>query len=149
MTDPQHTLIVTRLREDAQLPHYAHDGDAGLDLYSVQEVTLEPFERALIPTGIALAIPPGYAGYVMPRSGLAVKYGLSLVNTPGLIDSGYRGEVQICAINLDAHFAITLGAGERIAQLVIAPYSHVTIKEVDTLDETQRNTGGFGSSGTR
>ena len=140
-------LSVVRLRPDAHIPRYAHEGDAGFDLYSVEEVTLNPLQRTLIPTGIALAIPAGYAGFVIPRSGLAIKQGLSMVNTPGLIDSGYRGEVRVAAINLDPDTPLTLGKGERIAQLVVVPYMHADIYETDTLDDTTRGKGGFGSSG--
>jgi len=141
------TIPITCVCEDGIIPRYAHSGDAGLDLHSAEEVTLQPFERALISTGIALAIPSGYAGYVLPRSGLAIKQGLSIVNAPGLIDSGYRGEVKVIAINLDPTIAIKIKKGERIAQLVVSPCAHVQLLKVDTLDETQRNQSGFGSSG--
>ena len=141
-------LPVSRLHSDALIPRYAHEGDAGLDLCTVEDVTLQPFERALIPTGLSIAIPVGHAGYVLPRSGLAIKSGLSIVNAPGLIDSGYRGEIKVVAINLDPHIPIELKKGERVAQLVIAPYAHVHIEEVEALDDTVRGDGGFGSSGT-
>ncbi|MCL2818977.1 MAG: dUTP diphosphatase [Actinomycetia bacterium] len=142
-------LNITRLDGAAKLPTYAHAGDAGLDLYSIREIRLQPFERALIPTGIAIALPDGYAGLVVPRSGLAVKQGLSLVNTPGMIDSGYRGEIKVCAINLDPKESITLAAGDRIAQLVITPYAHAQLFEVNDLNKTSRGEGGFGSSGMK
>ncbi len=140
-------VLITRLDGDLPLPAYAHDGDAGLDLLSAEDVSLKPGERALVPTGIALAIPEGFAGYVQPRSGRAMKEGLGLVNTPGLIDSGYRGEVRVAAINLDSESAIDIRRGEKIAQLVILPVPRVTLKEVHELPESERGTGGFGSTG--
>jgi dUTP pyrophosphatase len=141
------TVHVKRLDADVELPAYAYEGDAGLDLRSAVDVVLEPFERALIPTGLAIALPDGYAGFVQPRSGLAIKQGLSIVNTPGLIDSHYRGELKIIAINLDPRERITIARGDRIAQLVIQQVPTVRLVEVDELDATSRGTGGFGSSG--
>lgn len=138
---------VRRLDPSVELPSYAYVGDAGLDLRAAEDVTLAPFERRLISTGLAVAIPEGYAGFVQPRSGLAIKQGLSLVNTPGLIDAHYRGELKICAINLDAHEPIRIGRGDRIAQLVIQRVPVVELVECDELDETDRGDGGFGSSG--
>ena len=138
---------ITRVSEDAVVPSYAYEADAGLDLSANCDMVLQPHERALIPTGLAIAIPEGYAGFVMPRSGLALREGLSMANTPGLIDSHYRGELKICAVNLDAHEDIHIERGERIAQLVIQKVPVVTLVEVDQLDETDRGTGGFGSSG--
>jgi len=140
-------LEIMRLDADLPLPAYAHPGDAGLDLYSAENRILQPFERALISTGIAVAIPEGCAGFVQPRSGLAIKRGLSLVNTPGLIDSHYRGEIKVIAINLDAHTPIKIGRGEKIAQLVIQRVERVELAEVTELDETARGEGGFGSTG--
>lgn len=140
-------LEIKRLDPSLPLPAYAHEGDAGLDLYAAESRILHPFERALIPTGIAVAIPEGCAGFVQPRSGLAIKRGLSLVNTPGLIDSRYRGEIKVIAINLDAHAPIEIGRGEKIAQLVIQRVEHVEIAEVVELDMTARGEGGFGSTG--
>jgi len=140
-------MHITRLDPDLPLPRYAHEGDAGLDLFSASDMRIEPFERTLVPTGIAVAIPDGYAGFVQPRSGLAIKTGLSLVNTPGLIDSHYRGEIRIIAINLDAHTPIEIKRGDKIAQLVIQPVARVQLEEVDVLDETIRGAGGFGSTG--
>ena len=140
-------LPITRLDTNLPLPRYAHKGDAGLDLYCAEDVTLAPFERMLIPTGIAVAIPEGYAGFVQPRSGLAIKRGLSLVNTPGLIDSHYRGEIKIIAINLDPSEDIQLQRGDKIAQLVIQTVASVDLHEVETLDETTRGEDGFGSTG--
>ena len=141
------TVHIKRLDADVELPAYAYEGDAGLDLRSAVDVVLEPFGRALIPTGLAIALPDGYAGFVQPRSGLAIKQGLSIVNTPGLIDSHYRGELKIIAINLDPRERITIARGDRIAQLVIQQVPTVRLVEVDELDATSRGTGGFGSSG--
>lgn len=138
---------IVRLDPGLPLPDYAHAGDAGLDLYSTHPVTLQPFERALVPTGIAVAIPEGYAGFVQPRSGLAIRHGLSLVNTPGLIDSHYRGEIKVIAINLDPTTPVEIARGEKIAQLVIAPVARVQLVETGELDETARGEGGFGSTG--
>jgi dUTP pyrophosphatase len=118
-----------------------------MDLYSCENLTLAPGERALIGTGLAFAIPAGFAGFVQPRSGLAVKYGLSLVNAPGLIDSHYRGEVKVVAINLDKVAAIDIARGDKIAQLVIQPVVRAQLVEVSTLDSTVRGEGGFGSTG--
>lgn len=140
-------MEIKRLDTDLPLPRYAHTGDAGLDLYSSADVMLEPFQRTLIPTGIAVAIPEGYAGFVQPRSGLAIKHGLSLVNTPGLIDSHYRGEIKIIAINLDPGQHISISRGDKIAQLVIQRVECVDLIEVSELDETVRGEGGFGSTG--
>ena len=140
-------LPIKRLDPSVELPSYAYDGDAGLDLRSNEDVTLEPFERRLVATGLAIAIPDGYAGFVQPRSGLALREGLSMANTPGLIDAHYRGELKVCAINLDPHNPIHIERGERIAQLVIQKVPVVELEEVDELDETERGCGGFGSSG--
>lgn len=140
-------LPIKRLDPSVELPSYAYDGDAGLDLRSNEDVTLEPFERRLVATGLAIAIPDGYAGFVQPRSGLALREGLSMANTPGLIDAHYRGELKVCAINLDPHNPIHIERGERIAQLVIQKVPVVELEEVDELGETDRGCGGFGSSG--
>ena len=140
-------LTIKRLDEDVELPRYAYPGDAGLDLRSNADLVLEPFERKLIPTGLAIAIPEGYAGFVQPRSGLALKQGLSFPNTPGLIDSHYRGELKVVAINLDPQNPILINKGDRIAQLVIQEVPVVYLVEVKELDETDRGSGGFGSSG--
>ncbi len=136
-----------KLDERAVVPEIAYDGDAGIDLRSLVNITLAPFERALVPTGLAVAIPSGYAGFVLPRSGSAIKQGLSLVNAPGLIDSGYRGELQCIVINLDANNPIDIHAGDRIAQLVVMKVEQVSALEVEELDSTTRGDGGFGSSG--
>lgn len=140
-------VSIKRLDPSVELPSYAYTGDAGLDLRANETVDIPPFERVLIPTGLAIALPEGYAGFVQPRSGMALKRGLSIANTPGLIDAHYRGELKVIAINLDAHEAIHIERGERIAQLVIQEVSTVQLVEVDELDETDRGAGGFGSSG--
>ncbi len=140
-------LEVTRLDAGLPLPRYAHEGDAGLDLYAAADAVLAPQERALIPTGLAVAIPEGHAGFVQPRSGHAIRRGLGFVNAPGLIDSRYRGEIRLVAINLDAAETLTIERGEKIAQLVVQPVVTVDVVEVDTLDETARGDGGFGSTG--
>lgn len=140
-------LPIKRLDPTVELPSYAYAGDAGLDLRSNEDVDLAPFERRLISTGLAIAIPEGYAGFVQPRSGLALKQGLSMANTPGLIDAHYRGELKVCAVNLDPNNTIHVERGERIAQLVIQEVPQVTLVETDELDETDRGEGGFGSSG--
>ncbi|WP_417144924.1 dUTP diphosphatase [Raoultibacter massiliensis] len=131
-----------------EMPAYAHPGDAGLDLRSSTDMSLAPFERALVPTGIAVAIPEGYAGFVVPRSGLAIKQGLSIVNAPGLIDSCYRGEIKIIAINLDPAAKIEIKRGDRVAQLVIMATPVVSLATCDQLEESERGAGGFGSSGS-
>lgn len=130
------------------LPSYAHPGDAGLDLYAAEDVTLRPFERRLVSTGIAVAIPEGFAGFVQPRSGMAVRHGLSFVNTPGLIDSHYRGEIRVIAINLDPAVDLEIHKGDRIAQLVIQAVTRAEPFAVEQLDETARGEGGFGSTGS-
>lgn len=141
------TVPIKRINPDVELPGYAYEGDAGLDLRSAEDVSLKPFERRLISTGLAIAIPEGYAGFVQPRSGLALKQGLSMANTPGLIDAHYRGELKICAINLDPTHTIEVKRGDRIAQLVIQKVTVVKLVDVAELDETDRGAGGFGSSG--
>ena len=141
------TLPVQRIDPQLPLPAYAHAGDAGLDLRSAEDVTIPPFGRLLVRTGIALAIPEGYAGFVQPRSGLALDRGLSLANTPGLIDSHYRGEVKVIVVNLDPMTPIDLRRGDKIAQLVVQPIAHCTLEVLETLDSTARGEGGFGSTG--
>jgi dUTP pyrophosphatase len=138
---------VRRLDPDLPLPEYAKPGDAGVDLRSTTDVVLEPGARALVPTGIAVAIPRGYAGFVQPRSGLAMKHGVTCLNTPGLIDADYRGELKVLLINTDRTEPFTIQRGERIAQLVIQAVEHVAFDEVDELDETSRGEGGFGHTG--
>jgi dUTP pyrophosphatase len=141
------TVRVMRLDATLPLPAYAYPGDAGLDLRAATDCVLMPQERARIPTGLKVAIPEGYAGFVQPRSGMAARQGLSLVNTPGLIDSQYRGEIVVIAINLDPSEPIDIRRGDRIAQLVILPVPQVSLEVVDELDGTERSEKGFGSSG--
>lgn len=140
-------LRVMRLSEEAELPAQAYPGDAGLDLAAAERVTLEPGERAMVGTGVAVAIPDGYAGLVTPRSGLAARHGLSVVNGPGLVDSGYRGELRVILLNTDPREPFTIEPGMRIGQLVIVPVASVRVVESDTLGETVRGADGFGSSG--
>jgi dUTP pyrophosphatase len=139
-------LPVRRLRADAVVPARAYDGDAGLDLAACEQVVLEPGERALVGTGLAVAIPPGYAGFVQPRSGLASRHGLTIVNTPGLVDSGYRGELRIILLNTDRDRPFVVEPGMRIAQLVVVPVPGVEPVEVEELPESDRGERGFGSS---
>jgi dUTP pyrophosphatase len=139
---------VTRLRDGVELPSRAYPGDAGLDLVACETVALAPGERAVVATGIAVAIPEGYAGLVTPRSGLAARHGLSVVNGPGLIDHGYRGEIQAILLNPDRHETFVVEAGMRIAQLVVVPVASVRLVEVDGLASSTRGTSGLGSSGT-
>ena len=141
------TLTFTRLSEDAREPSRAHDGDAGYDLYSVETATIAPGERASVGTGIALAIPDGWAGLVLPRSGLAARHGITLPNAPGLIDAGYRGEVRVLLLNADSREPFRVAPGDRIAQLVLVRHESPELIEVESLEETVRGTGGFGSSG--
>lgn len=146
------SLAVVRLDPDLPLPSRAHDGDAGVDLYSAQDVELGPGERALVPTGVAVAIPHGMVGLIHPRSGLAARVGLSIVNTPGTVDAGYRGEIKVCLINLDTSTPITIGRGDRIAQLLVQRVELPELVEVTSFDEagladTTRGDGGYGSSG--
>jgi dUTP pyrophosphatase len=140
-------LRVRRLDERARLPTRAYDGDAGLDLYALEPAELEPGERASLRTGIAVEIPTGYAGLVLPRSGLAARHGIALVNAPGLIDSGFRGELQVLLLNTDRNTPFTVAAGERIAQLVLVRVETPEVAEVEELAFSERSTGGFGSSG--
>jgi len=140
-------LPVRRLDPDVQFPAYAKPGDAGLDLRSNVDVTLAPGERALVPTGLAVAIPEGYAGFVQPRSGLALNHGITCLNTPGLIDAGYRGELKVLLINTDPSEPFEITRGERIAQLVIQAVEHAHLVEVDELPPSDRGEGGFGHTG--
>lgn len=148
-TEHVHTIPTQSLSENAVIPSQAYRGDAGYDLCSTEKLTLEPFARALIPTGLAIELPYGYAGFVLPRSGLAIKKGLSIVNAPGLIDSNYRGELKVIAINLDPKEPITIEIGDRIAQLVIMKVEEAKFNQVDSLDDSERGTCGFGSSGVQ
>ena len=140
-------IPVKRLDKTLEVPAYAYSGDAGLDLRAAEDAVLKPFERKLISCGIALAIPQGYAGFVMPRSGLAAKHGISIVNSPGLIDSNYRGEIKAILVNLDSTSDFTVKHGDRIAQLVILEVPTVKLDDVEELSDTVRGSGGFGSSG--
>ncbi|MCK4778288.1 MAG: dUTP diphosphatase [Actinomycetia bacterium] len=141
------TINLKKLNKDAILPEKAHKGDAGVDLRSYIDTQLKPLQRALIPTGIAISIPSGYAGFVQPRSGLAINKGISIVNTPGLIDSKYRGEIKVILINLDHENVFEVKKGDKIAQLVIQKVASVEFKEVFELDDTKRGSNGFGSTG--
>jgi dUTP pyrophosphatase len=140
-------LPVARLRDDAILPAQAYDGDAGLDLAACEHAELAPGERAVVGTGVAVAIPDGYAGLVLPRSGLAARHGLTIVNAPGLIDSGYRGELKVVLLNTDRHEPFVVEAGMRIAQLVLVEVASVHLVDVEELPESERGAAGFGSSG--
>ena len=140
-------LPIKRLRPDAVVPDRAYAGDAGLDLAACDRVELAPGERALVGTGLAVAIPEGHAGFVQPRSGLAAKHGITIVNAPGLIDAGYRGELKVALLNTDARTAFVVEPGMRIAQLVVLALPPVAPVEVDELPSSERGAGGFGSSG--
>lgn len=140
-------INIKLLDSEIPAPEYAHDGDAGCDLRSRINQTIPPGERAFIPTGISISIPTGYAGFVQPRSGLALKHGISIVNTPGLIDSKYRGEIGVILINTDKSEPFEVKKGDKIAQLVIQKVENVKFNVVDELDETVRGAGGFGSTG--
>jgi dUTP pyrophosphatase len=142
-------LPIVRLREEAVVPERAYAGDAGLDLAACERVELGPGERVVVPTGLAVAIPEGYAGFVQPRSGLAARDGISVVNSPGLVDSGYRGEIKVVLLNTDRRKAWTAEAGERIAQLVVVPVPDLEPVEVDELPTSERGARGFGSSRRR
>jgi dUTP pyrophosphatase len=142
------TLRVTRLDDRAALPTRAYAGDAGLDLRALDDHVLGPGERASLRTGIAVEIPDGHAGLVLPRSGLAIRHGVALVNAPGLIDSGYRGEVQVLLLNTDRSEPVTIAAGDRIAQLVLVRVETPEVVEVEALALSERGGGGFGSSGS-
>ena len=138
---------VVRLDPDLPLPAYAHPGDAGADLVTAVDITLQPGERVLVPTGIAMAVPEGYVALVHPRSGLAARHGLSIVNTPGTIDAGYRGEVKVLLVNLDPTEPIELRRGDRVAQLVLQRVEQAAFTEVEVLPESVRGGGGYGSTG--
>jgi len=148
-TDPTGSIRVLLRRIDAELPapSYAHPGDAGADLVTAVDVDLMPGERTVVPTGVAIALPPGHAAFVHPRSGLAARAGLALVNAPGTIDEGYRGEIKVIVVNLDPREPIRLRRGDRIAQLVVQPVVRAEFVDVDDLPESARAEGGFGSTG--
>ena len=139
-------VAVRRLRDDAVLPVQAYPGDAGLDLVACEGTRLAPGRRAVVPTGIAVEIPEGYAGFVQPRSGLAARHGIAIVNSPGLVDSGYRGEIRVVLLNTDPDTEFVVEPGMRIAQLVVAPVASVQLVEVDELAASERGARGFGSS---
>ncbi|MBN2167775.1 MAG: dUTP diphosphatase [Actinobacteria bacterium] len=138
---------IKKLNIDAKVPEYAHTGDAGCDLRSCEDLVLHPGERALVPTGIAVSIPEGYAGFIQPRSGLSAKHGISIVNTPGLIDSHYRGEIKVILVNLDRDKPFEVKKGDKICQFVLQKVEQVQFNQVEELDETVRNSDGFGSTG--
>ena len=140
-------LPIQRLREDAIVPERAYEGDAGLDLAACETVQLAPGERAIVGTGLAVAIPEGYAGFVQPRSGLADRHGISIVNAPGLIDSGYRGEIKVILLNTDRSTSFLIEPGMRIAQLVVLPVPEIDLVESEELPATERGVRGHGSSG--
>ena len=141
------SVAVVRLDADLPLPAYAHPGDAGADLLTTVDVALAPGERALVPTGVAIALPDGYVALVHPRSGLAARHGLSIVNTPGTIDAGYRGEIKVLLVNHDPGSPIELRRGDRIAQLVVQRFERARFVEVDELPDSVRGAGGYGSTG--
>ena len=141
-------LKIKKLSEDAIIPFYAHPGDAGLDLFSVEEVTIEPGKRKLVATGISIELPKNTEAQVRPRSGLALKYGVTVLNSPGTIDEGYRGEIKVILIN-HGEEAFKINKGDKIAQMVIMPVLTVEIKEVEILNDSERGEGGFGSTGRK
>lgn len=144
---PAVPVLVQRLDSGLPLPAYSMPGDAGADLHTTVDVTVRPGERVLVPSGIAIAVPEGYAAFIHPRSGLAARHGLSIVNTPGTVDAGYRGEVKVLLINQDPQEAIELKRGDRVAQLVLQRVERAVFAEVDALPETARGAGGYGSTG--
>jgi dUTP pyrophosphatase len=147
MPEPTLDVMLRRLDPELPAPTYAHDGDAGADLVAAVDVELGPGERTVVPTGTAIALPEGYAAFVHPRSGLAARHGVALVNAPGTIDAGYRGEIQVIVVNLDPRETVRLSRGDRIAQLVIQRVERARFVEVDELPDSVRATGGFGSTG--
>lgn len=142
MTESVDVLIIA-----PELPSYAHPGDAGADLRAVEAVRLEPGERALVGTGVSIALPDGFAAFVVPRSGLATKHGITIVNSPGTVDAGYRGEIKVTLLNTDAREPYEVAAGDRIAQLIVMPVTRARFVPVETLPGSARGEGGFGSSG--
>jgi dUTP pyrophosphatase len=140
-------VLIQRLDAGVPLPAYAHPGDAGADLHTTVDAEIPPGERALLPTGIAVALPDGYAAFVHPRSGLAVKYGVSIVNAPGTVDAGYRGEIKVSVVNLDPRDPVSFRRGDRIAQLVVQRVERARFHEVQTLPGSARAEAGFGSTG--
>jgi dUTP pyrophosphatase len=146
LADAPVDVLITRVDPDVPLPEYAHHADAGADLVTAQDVNLAPGERALVRTGIAIALPDGYAGFVHPRSGLAARYGVTVVNAPGTIDAGYRGEIKVILLNTDRSRPVSFRRGDRIAQLVVQRVRYVKFREVDGLPVSARGEGGFGST---
>ena len=146
---PAHAVdvLITRLDPQLPLPSYSHAGDAGLDLLARVDIDVAPGERVAVPTGVSIALPEGFAAFVHPRSGLALRQGLTVVNAPGTIDAGYRGEIQVALVNLDHHESVSIHRGDRIAQLVISPVAVAVLHEVSSLPGSQRSAGGFGSTG--
>lgn len=140
-------VALRKLAPDLPLPSYAHPGDAGADLMAAQEVELAPGERALVPTGVAIALPPGYVGLVHPRSGLAARLGVTVLNAPGTVDAGYRGEIMVILVNHDRHHPVRIARGDRIAQLVIQRVEEAEFDVVQELPDSRRGTGGHGSTG--
>ena len=145
---PDLDIAVVRLDPDLPLPSYAHPGDAGADLHTTVDITLGPGERAMVPTGLSIALPDGYVALVHPRSGLAARHGISIVNSPGTVDAGYRGEIKVMLINHDPTESVTLMRGDRIAQLVIQKFERARFVEVGVLPDSVRGAGGYGSTGT-
>jgi dUTP diphosphatase len=144
---PDVEVQITRIAPDVPLPAYAHPGDAGADLVTTVDVHLEPGERVLVPTGVAIALPEGFVALVHPRSGLAARFGVSIVNAPGTVDAGYRGEIKVLLVNLDPREAVRLGRGDRVAQLVVQRVEQARFVEVDRLPGSVRGDGGYGSTG--
>jgi dUTP pyrophosphatase len=140
-------VLITRLDPELPVPGYARPGDAGVDLTAAEDIDLAPGQRAVVRTGIAIALPPGYAGFVHPRSGLAARHGITMVNAPGTIDAGYRGEIKVILLNTDASQPVSLRRGDRIAQLVVQRVEHVMFREVPVLPDSVRGERGFGSTG--
>ncbi|KID31255.1 dUTP diphosphatase [Prauserella rugosa] len=140
-------VLLSRVDPGVPVPSYARQGDAGADLVTTEDVVLAPGERAVVGTGVAIALPPGYAGFVHPRSGLAARVGLSIVNTPGTIDAGYRGEIKVCLVNLDPVTPIELARGDRIAQLIVQRVAQAEFVEVAELEPSERGASGYGSTG--
>lgn len=147
MSEPTISISIKMLDSELPVPSYAHPSDAGADLHSRTSLVLEPGQRALVPTGIALALPHGYVGLVHPRSGLATKHGITIVNAPGTVDAGYRGEIMVTLLNTDKDQAFEISRGDRIAQLVIQKVEQAVFVQVDSLEDSARGTGGFGSTG--
>ncbi|MFF5791299.1 dUTP diphosphatase [Paeniglutamicibacter sp. NPDC012692] len=147
MSESTVDIALRMLDPELPVPSYAHEGDAGADLCAREDVTLAPGERVLVPTGVSIALPLGYVGLIHPRSGLATKHGLTVVNAPGTVDAGYRGELKVTLLNTDVRTPIALKRGDRIAQLVIQKVERATFIQVEELDETVRGAGGFGSTG--